>query len=90
MYADSHQFVAEQRTDQYNHLLYAVEKLRLVDMKAPRGEILLAMWLLEIEETEAPKFPESGCNVSMNYFCLKKLFHYVITAFNLVILIEQS
>lgn len=79
MYADSHQFVAEQRTDQYNHLLYAVEKLRLVDMKAPRGEILLAMWLLEIEETEAPKFPGSGCNV-----CIKLNYLFIYNRFLLM------
>ncbi|XP_026494553.1 TBC1 domain family member 7 [Vanessa tameamea] len=62
VYADSHQFVAEQRTDQYNHMLYAVEMLELVDMKAPRSEILLAMWLLENEERKPPKFPETNYN----------------------------
>ncbi|CAH2261787.1 TBC1 domain family member 7 [Pararge aegeria] len=60
VYPDSHQFVAEQRTDQYNDLLYAVESLEMVDMKAPRSEILMAMWLLELEERKPPKFPETN------------------------------
>ncbi|CAG9569092.1 unnamed protein product [Danaus chrysippus] len=60
VYADSHTFVAEQRSDQYNDMLYAVEDLQLVDMKAPRSEILLAMWLLENEERKPPNFPETN------------------------------
>ncbi|XP_045780519.1 TBC1 domain family member 7 isoform X2 [Maniola jurtina] len=60
VYPDSHQFVSEQRTDQYNDLLYAVESLEMVDMKAPRSEILMAMWLLELEERKPPKFPETN------------------------------
>lgn len=60
VYPDSHQFVMEQRTDQYNDLLYAVEKLNLVDMDAPRSEVLLEMWLLENEERKPPLFPETN------------------------------
>ncbi|XP_034837290.1 TBC1 domain family member 7 isoform X1 [Maniola hyperantus] len=60
VYPDSHQFVWEQRTDQYNDLLYAVESLEMVDMKAPRSQILMAMWLLELEERKPPKFPETN------------------------------
>ncbi|XP_072933199.1 TBC1 domain family member 7 [Epargyreus clarus] len=60
VYPDSHNFVAEQRTEQYNDLLYAVEMLELVDMTAPRSQILLAMWLLENEERKPPLFPETN------------------------------
>ncbi|XP_041985186.1 TBC1 domain family member 7 [Aricia agestis] len=60
VYPDSHKFVMEQRTEQYNDLLYAVEMLEFVDMKAPRSQILLAMWLLETEEITPPLFPETN------------------------------
>ncbi|KAL0811599.1 hypothetical protein ABMA28_009972 [Loxostege sticticalis] len=60
VYADSHQFVMEQRTDQYNDLLYAVEMLELADMKAPRSKILLEMWLLDNEERKPPIFRETN------------------------------
>ncbi|KPI93649.1 TBC1 domain family member 7 [Papilio xuthus] len=63
VYADSHQFVMEQRKQQYGDLLYAVDMLDLVDMSAPRTEILLAMWLLENEERRPPLFPETNFNV---------------------------
>lgn len=63
VYADSHQFVMEQRTEQYNDLLYAAEMLERVEMTAPRSEILLAMWLLELEEREPPLFPETNFSV---------------------------
>ncbi|XP_013141795.1 PREDICTED: TBC1 domain family member 7 [Papilio polytes] len=62
VYADSHQFVMEQRKQQYGDLLYAVDMLTLVDMAAPRTEILLAMWLLENEERKPPFFPETNFN----------------------------
>ncbi|XP_063834723.1 TBC1 domain family member 7 [Ostrinia nubilalis] len=60
VYTDSHQFVMEQRTDQYNDLLYAVEMLELCDMKAPRSKILMEMWLLENEERKPPIFRETN------------------------------
>ncbi|KAM3957281.1 TBC1 domain family member 7 [Aphomia sociella] len=60
VYPDSHQFVTEQRTEQYNDLLYAVEMLDLVKMDAPRSKILFEMWLLENEERRPPIFPETN------------------------------
>ncbi|CAK1540892.1 unnamed protein product [Leptosia nina] len=60
VYPDSHQFVTEQRTEQYNDLLYAAEMLERVEMTAPRSEVLLAMWLLELEERKPPVFPETN------------------------------
>lgn len=65
VYADSHQFVMEQRTDQYNDLLYAVEMLELADMKAPRSKILLEMWLLDNEERKPPIFRETNFSVGI-------------------------
>ncbi|XP_045506591.1 TBC1 domain family member 7 [Colias croceus] len=62
VYPDSHQFVMEMRTDQYNDLLYAVQKMDLADMSGPRSQILLAMWLLELEDRKPPIFPESNCS----------------------------
>ncbi|KAJ0170672.1 hypothetical protein K1T71_013444 [Dendrolimus kikuchii] len=62
VYPDSHQFVMEQRTEQYQDLLRAVEMLELVDMKAPRSKILLEMWILENETRTAPLFPETNFN----------------------------
>lgn len=66
VYPDSHQFVMEQRTEQYQDLLYAVEMLDLVDMSASRSKILLQMWLLENESRKPPKFPETNYCVSSN------------------------
>lgn len=60
VYPDSHQFVMEQRMEQYQDLLYAVEMLELVDMNASRSKILLQMWLLENEARKPPKFPETN------------------------------
>ncbi|CAG9794638.1 unnamed protein product [Diatraea saccharalis] len=60
VYPDSHQFVMEQRTDQYRDLLYAVEMLELVDLKERRSKILLQMWLLDNEEREPPVFKETN------------------------------
>ncbi|PZC78219.1 TBC1 domain family member 7 [Helicoverpa armigera] len=60
VYPDSHQYVMEQRTEQYQDLLYAVEMLELVDMDAPRSEVLFEMWLLENEERKPPMFPETN------------------------------
>lgn len=60
VYPDSHQFVMEQRSEQYRDLLYAVDLLELIDMKAPRSKILLEMWLLENEERKPPLFPETN------------------------------
>lgn len=63
VYPDSHQFVMEQRTDQYNDLLYAVEMLELADMNAPRSKILLEMWLLDNGERKPPVFRDSNFSV---------------------------
>lgn len=63
VYPDSHQFVMEQRTEQYQDLLYAVEMLELVDLKAPRSQVLMEMWLLETEERKPPFFPETTFSV---------------------------
>lgn len=68
----------EQRTDQYNDLLNAVKILELVDLKAPRSEVLLAMWLLENEERLPPKFAESNCCVSLLF--LMHNYLYSLTA----------
>lgn len=50
----------EQRTEQYQDMLDAVEMLELVDMTAPRSQILMQMWLLENEERKPPNFPETN------------------------------
>ncbi|VVC87158.1 unnamed protein product [Leptidea sinapis] len=60
VYTDSHEYVMEQRTDQYNDLLYAAEMLDRVSKTTPRSEVLLAMWLLELEERKPPNFPDSN------------------------------
>ncbi|CAD0205377.1 unnamed protein product [Chrysodeixis includens] len=60
VYPDSHQYVWEQRTEQYQDLLYAVQMLELIEMDAPRCQVLLEMWLLENEERTPPLFPESN------------------------------
>ncbi|KAF9811073.1 hypothetical protein SFRURICE_012472 [Spodoptera frugiperda] len=60
VYPDSHQFVMEQRTEQYQDLLYAVEKFDFVSMDAPRTQVLLEMWLLDNEERKPPLFPETN------------------------------
>lgn len=60
VYPDSHQYVMEQRTEQYQDLLYAVEMYELVDINAPRCQVLLEMWLLENEERKPPLFPETN------------------------------
>lgn len=72
MYPDSHQFVMEQRTEQYQDLLYAVEKFDFVSMDAPRTQVLLEMWLLDNEERKPPLFPETNFSVSgrKRYFVL--------------------
>ncbi|KAL4703366.1 hypothetical protein ACJJTC_015444 [Scirpophaga incertulas] len=62
VYPDSHQFVMEQRTDQYNDLLYAVKMLQLEDMNAHRSLILLQMWLLDNEENEPPYWENRYCS----------------------------
>ncbi|KAI5641078.1 rab-GTPase-TBC domain-containing protein [Phthorimaea operculella] len=62
VYPDSHQFVSEQRTGQYQDLLYAVKMLELVDKTMPRSVVLLQMWLLETEQLKPPNFPETGYN----------------------------
>ncbi|KPJ10026.1 TBC1 domain family member 7 [Papilio machaon] len=72
VYADSHQFVMEQRKQQYGDLLYAVDMLELVDMSAPRTEILLAMWLLENEERKPPLFPETNFNSADTFLPIAK------------------
>ncbi|XP_013165346.1 PREDICTED: TBC1 domain family member 7 [Papilio xuthus] len=72
VYADSHQFVMEQRKQQYGDLLYAVDMLDLVDMSAPRTEILLAMWLLENEERRPPLFPETNFNSADTFLPIAK------------------
>ncbi|XP_022113345.1 TBC1 domain family member 7 [Pieris rapae] len=72
VYADSHQFVMEQRTEQYNDLLYAVEMLERVEMTAPRSEVLLAMWLLELEEREPPMFPETNYSSADTFIPIAK------------------
>ncbi|CAB3258609.1 unnamed protein product [Arctia plantaginis] len=59
VYPDSQKFVMQQRSEQYDDLLFAVEDLERVKMDAPREEILLHMWLLDTEETEPPLFPET-------------------------------
>lgn len=64
VYPDSHQFVSKQRTDQYNHILYAVNLLELVESNTPRSEVMLAMWLLENEEQKPPKFPETNWSLA--------------------------
>lgn len=60
VYPDSHRFVMEQRTEQYQDLLYAVQMLEMVDLKAPRSQVLMEMWLLETEERKPPVFPETN------------------------------
>lgn len=64
VYPDSHAYVTEQRTEQYQDLLYAVEMFELEDLTGPRSKVLLQMWLLENEETRPPIFPETNCCVS--------------------------
>lgn len=64
VYPDSHQYVWEQRTEQYQDLLYAVQMLELIDIDAPRCQVLLEMWLLENEERTPPLFPETNFSVS--------------------------
>ncbi|XP_063629816.1 TBC1 domain family member 7 [Cydia splendana] len=61
VYPDSHTYVTQQRTEQYQDLLYAAEMLELADMSGPRSQILLQMWLLENEETRPLLFPETNC-----------------------------
>lgn len=73
VYPDSHQFVMEQRTEQYHDLLHAVEVLELVDMSAPRSRILLEMWILENEARKAPLFPETNFNVSLKIYIYYKV-----------------
>ncbi|CAG5020845.1 unnamed protein product [Parnassius apollo] len=75
VYADSHQFVMEQRKQQYGDLLYAVDMLELADMNAPRTQILLAMWLLENEERKPPMFPETNLNSADTFIPICKTLH---------------
>ncbi|CAH2058972.1 unnamed protein product, partial [Iphiclides podalirius] len=72
VYAESHKFVMEQRKKQYGDLLYAVDMLELVDMSAPRTQILLAMWLLENEERKPPLFPETNFNSADTFIPIAK------------------
>ncbi|XP_049880823.1 TBC1 domain family member 7 [Pectinophora gossypiella] len=62
VYPDSHQFVMEQRSGQYQDLLYAVKMLELIDEEAPLSQTLLQMWLLETEQLKPPVFPETNFN----------------------------
>ncbi|XP_068625638.1 TBC1 domain family member 7 isoform X2 [Battus philenor] len=79
VYADSHQFVMDQRKQQYGDLLYAVEMLELIDKGTPRTQVLLAMWLLENEETKPPVFPETNFNSADTFIpiarTLLELYH---------------
>nr|XP_021190067.2 TBC1 domain family member 7 [Helicoverpa armigera] len=72
VYPDSHQYVMEQRTEQYQDLLYAVEMLEMVDMDAPRSEVLFEMWLLENEERKPPMFPETNFSTADTFLPIVK------------------
>ncbi|KAG7297593.1 hypothetical protein JYU34_019648 [Plutella xylostella] len=59
VYPDSHQFVLEQRTAQYEDLLHALEVMELVEPSAPPARRLYAMWQLESGRIKPYLFPET-------------------------------
>ncbi|CAH2058974.1 unnamed protein product, partial [Iphiclides podalirius] len=59
----------------YRNLVWKVllvDMLELVDMSAPRTQILLAMWLLENEERKPPLFPETNFNSADTFIPIAK------------------
>ncbi|XP_053619415.1 TBC1 domain family member 7 [Plodia interpunctella] len=60
VYQEAHQFVMEQRTEQFQDALYCVELVERINMDAVRSKIMFEMWLLEKEVTTPPVFPETN------------------------------
>lgn len=79
VYPDSYEYVMKQRTEQYQDLLYAVEKLQLIEPSeiydgsgTPQSKVFLEMWVLENEEWKPPIFPETNFNSADTFLPIAK------------------
>ncbi|CAH1973882.1 unnamed protein product [Acanthoscelides obtectus] len=49
VHVDCHEFIMDQREQEYNDLLRALNVMRIIDQNTPKTQVFLAMWLLQTD-----------------------------------------
>lgn len=70
LHLNTHRFIRDQQTQEYNDLLRALNVMRIVNSNTPKHQIILAVWLLRTENLHFDINLDNDCSFSLIARCM--------------------
>lgn len=81
VHQDVHKFIREQQRQEYEDLLRALNKMRIVSSNTPKHQVLLLMWLLRTENLRINSVLEEDYSFSRIAYCMLKYFEDDVSSY---------